>query len=132
MRIGENLFIYFGVAVVMYLINTMDIELFWKLVEYSIISITIGKTIEILSYFISAKIKFNIFTALLFSLTVQWVVLGIMKRLGLVDSVWLVYLGAAIVTILMTVYSYYKVRKYNQKLEEVKKRLREDELYENN
>ncbi len=55
-----------------------------------------------------------------------------MQRLGLVDSVWLVYVGAGVITILMTVYSYNKEKKYNQKLEEVKRKLREADLDEDN
>ncbi len=132
MRLKENIFIYFSIAVLMYLIDTMNTELFLKLVEYSVISIIIGKSIEIFSYYVSDKLKFNLVTATIFSLTVLYVVLLILKLFGYVDTVLSVYIVSGVITIWMTVYSYNKEKKYNQKLEEAKRKLREDDLNEDN
>ncbi len=132
MRLKENIFIYFSIAVLMYLIDTMNTELFLKLVEYSVISIIIGKSIEFFSYFVSEKLKFNLVTATIFSLTVLYVVLLILKLLGYVDTVLLVYIVSGVITIWMTVYSYNKEKKYNQKLEEAKRKLSEDDFDEDN
>ncbi len=132
MSLKENIFIYLSIAVLMYLIDTMNVELFWKLVEYSVISIIIGKSIEVFSYYVSRKLKFNLVTATIFSLTVLYIVLLIMKWLGYVDTVLMVYIVSGLITVWMTVYSYNKEKKYNKKLEEVKRKLWEDDLNEDN
>ncbi len=132
MRLKDNLLIYIIFGVLMYLLMNTTKDMFIILIINITISVVVGKTIEFLSYKISTKYKFNFINSIIFSLLILFIILGIMKYIGLIGNLILIIPATISITIFMVFISYRRSCIYNEKLKETKKRFDKEEKYEDN
>ncbi len=129
MGLKENLLLYTIIGVLIYIFSTFNTSEALILLKYITISVSIGKTCEIISYNVSVKYKFSSRGILLINFIVLSVVITVLYKINFISNIKFTIGISLVITLIMDFYHHRKYILYNEKLESTKRQLQQNNSY---